>query len=948
MTPEEWEKVSRIFHSALEVPHHGRPAFLDKMCADDTTLRNEIESLLSANKDMDGFIDSPPSRPEISEMPSLTGAFFGHYRVEGSLGRGGMGEVYLATDTRLHRRVALKKLPDRYTKDPVFVRRFENEARAAATLNHKNLATIYTVEEFDGRPFITMEYVEGKTLDSHTPQDGLDVNTFRKWFTQIADGLGHAHERGVTHRDIKPGNIMISVDGSPKILDFGLARVNTVGLAAADDKTSTITDPGQIIGTPSYMSPEQAKGAETDHRSDIFSLGVVMYEAISGCRPFTGDSKAEIISGLLQNEPKDLSSVRDDIPEPLARLVMKCLAKKRSDRPRNMREVANILSNTGAQQETGFYGSSFAERLLPRTSPPHPVWAFTAVIGVAAAVASFWYFFSSPVDPPLTLASMTMRRLTQSNNIGGVVIAPDGRSIVYVSSEENAKRALWVRRVDDPTPLQLVPPEPVQFWSRPIISEDGDQAYYLTANSAETHGTIYRISTLGGSPRKLIENVSHLGDISTAGEKVLFVRYGPPTRILSASSSDGSGETVVHEASDDRTVYKEPRLSADGTQIYFIKHTRIDGIERWSLVSIPASGGSETEFFNQKEALGEIHPLQDRNIILMTAVDPATNLHQIFYLSLTDGKRTRLTNDLNSYRNLSIDNAGNIASIQVSEAARVYVGPADDLRNAKPLTKEPNAYGFVDWTPDGRVIYDAYENNKAHIWISDLSGKSTQLTDGVSEDIWPRVSGDGRFIVFSSDRGGPHRVWRMNIDGSNPTILTDLPGQTERPMFAADGRTVYFYWHDGGRWKLAGVPVEGGPIETIRELPVGYSFFWAMSPDGKYTASTHREPGGNRSKVAILPVGSQTPQFILDIWPTGFLRWTPDGKGLIYKERQSKDGVDNKIFAIDLDRRVPKVLFDADPDNIPDLVYSRDRKKAAMVRVQNTSDAVLLAGYAQK
>ena len=262
MTPERWEIISKIFNEAAALKAGQRRKFVKEACAGDRALMAEVESLLSAHEDAGDFIENPIVENlvgDISEMPTLTGTLIGHYRIDKSIGRGGMGDVYLATDTRLDRCVALKKLPEKCSTDSLLLRRLRNEAKAAATLNHPNVATIYSVEDIDDKPFITMEYVDGRTLDAVTPSEGMDIGKFLEIFIQVADALKHAHENGVIHRDIKPGNIMLTADGTPKILDFGLAQI------AVDDKpfgvrSSTITQPGQILGTPSYMSPEQTRG----------------------------------------------------------------------------------------------------------------------------------------------------------------------------------------------------------------------------------------------------------------------------------------------------------------------------------------------------------------------------------------------------------------------------------------------------------------------------------------------------------------------------------------------------------------------------------------------------------------------------------------------------------------------------------------------------------------
>lgn len=396
MTPETWDKIGEIFNTATEMDPDERGSYLDRACGSDIFIRREVESLLAANSLAGSFISEPAVdiaqlTSHIPEPQTLSGSDLGHYRIEKSIGKGGMGEVYLATDTRLNRRVAIKKLPDIYASDPDFVKRFQNEAQAAATLNHANVATIYSVEHYDGRPFITMEYVEGKTLDSQIPEGGIDLADFFEWFVPIADAIRHAHEKGVVHRDIKPGNIMISAEGTPKILDFGLAQVATGTLS----RDSSITKQGQIIGTPAYMSPEQAEGKVVDARSDIFSFGVVMYEALTGIRPFTGESYAEVVSNVLKHDPPSAGRLRPGIPKHLTRLIEGCLKKRPHERFGDMSEVKSILEKKGSTRIAETSTGSFTNRLYRESPPGSMKWLLAGGILTLVFALLGWLYFSS-------------------------------------------------------------------------------------------------------------------------------------------------------------------------------------------------------------------------------------------------------------------------------------------------------------------------------------------------------------------------------------------------------------------------------------------------------------------------------------------------------------------------------------------------------------------------
>ncbi len=945
MTPEKWEKVGRIFHSAAVLDGEERTAFLRTVCSGDDELLREVESLISADNCAEEFIAEPAVNVAELEPPdepeSLAGALLGHYRIETSIGRGGMGEVYLATDTRLNRKVALKKLPDQFIGDPAFVRRFRIEAQAAAGLNHPNVATIYSVEESDGKPFITMEYVDGKTLEDLTPAGGLDLGVFLDWFIQLSGALRHAHEKGVTHRDIKPGNIMIAADGVPKILDFGLAQISA-GAVSPSGTTANITEPGQVIGTPSYMSPEQAEGKEVDGRSDIFSFGVVMYEALTGVRPFSGSSHAELVSNLLKSDPPMVSDLRPGVPLLVVRLIARCLAKRRRERPQNMQEVRTILSEAKAVMNAGVTSNSLGQRLYREASSPSMLWQGGAVLAVILASFSGWYFFPLDSASPLNFENMTIRRLSQTQNVVFAHISRDGRSVAYNTIEANENRSLWIRRIEDRNALQLIEPQPVQFWGGLTMSDDGNNVFYITAERSARHGTLYRVSSLGGPPRKLVETVNDLGSLSPDGKRMLYIRYSEPVTLLSANVEDGSDERIV-TAGAPGDILRDPHYSPDGLFIYFIKLERSDGVEFWSLRRLSVDGSEEVTIVpNQRERISEIAFWDDPNALLLNAADPESSLSQLYYVSLPDGGRTRITNDLNSYFGVSVDATGsNVVAAQRYDEKRVWVGETSNLAGMKPVSAETNAYLTADWTPDGRLVHDAVDNNRPHIWICDEDGDNPQqLTPNSSDDFQPVVSMDGRFIIFTSTRDGFNQIWRMNIDGSNQVLLARVDGLTSAARLAPDRSSVIFHWFRDGRRTLGRVPIEGG--ETV-EMPLFGDAHWAISPDGSMVAYSAWDEAANRVKVIIEPIGSERPNRTLDIAPTYILKWTADSRGLVYRERQAGDNPEATVMEWLLTAAEPIILFSTEPEYVIDFTYSRDGKKAAAVRGRLITDAVLLA-----
>ncbi len=379
MNPERWQQIDRLLEAALELEASQRTAFLDQACAGDEELRSEVESLLCVHGQADGFL-SKPALDEVArdmacdEPPSLIGRQIGHYQILSRLGEGGMGIVYKARDTRLNRMVALKVLPPELLNDPERKRRFVQEAKAASSLNHPNIITVYDIVSDDGVDFIVMEYVAGQTLAEILASRRLALDDALKVAVQIASALAAAHGAGVVHRDLKPGNIMVDAQGIVKVVDFGLAKLTARKVFgelsdAQATKTDTAfgTEEGAILGTVAYMSPEQAEGKPVDGRSDIFSFGALLYELLTRRRAFQADSSLAILTAILREDPKPASSVARGIPPELDRIVERCLRKDPERRFQSAADLKVTLEDLRGEirqrkpsVRSGFAGSSVA------------------------------------------------------------------------------------------------------------------------------------------------------------------------------------------------------------------------------------------------------------------------------------------------------------------------------------------------------------------------------------------------------------------------------------------------------------------------------------------------------------------------------------------------------------------------------------------------------------
>jgi serine/threonine-protein kinase len=415
MTPERWKKLDALFHEVLELQGEARAAHLAKMCGDDGQLRAEAERLLAAHERESSFIDSPIFAEDAALTDdgdeSPVGRSIGHYKIVSLLGRGGMGEVYLAEDSRLERKVALKVLPAAFTQDRDRVRRFEREAKAASALNHPNILTIHEIGEVDGAHYIVSEFVEGETLRERMRREPLSLTAALDVGQQVAGALAAAHAAGITHRDIKPENVMLRPDGLVKVLDFGLAKLTEPSRATVDtDKLATnqsLTEPGQVMGTPHYMSPEQARGVGVDARSDIFSLGVVLYEMIAGQPPFVGATPTDIIISIVQQEPGPLP----EAPQELEQVVAKALCKDREERYQTAREMLAALKGLKQHLESETKLDRASGVAARQTWPWRKV-AVAGVVVVLLAVAWLWLAQRKPEAPAPVIAVLPFRNLS--------------------------------------------------------------------------------------------------------------------------------------------------------------------------------------------------------------------------------------------------------------------------------------------------------------------------------------------------------------------------------------------------------------------------------------------------------------------------------------------------------------------------------------------------------
>src|SRR5438477_1183951 len=408
MNAQRWQQVNDLFHSAVERAPEEWTAFLDEACHSDESLRREVKSLLASHERTENFIESPAfeTAPELligDGAGELIGELIGHYLIERLIGVGGMGEVYLARDVQLGRKAALKLLPEHLPADEAQLSRFKAEARSASALNHPNILTVYEIGSEGIVQFIATEFIEGVTLRALLADEKMNVRTALEIAVQVASALAAAHEAGVVHRDIKPENIMLRPDGYVKVLDFGIAKLTEEGTAREHHELATTsglqTRPGLVLGTGRYMSPEQARGQKVDARSDIWSLGVVLYEMVVGIPPFTGETPSDCIASILTKEPPPLSGLLPDVPLKLEEILQKALRKDRNERYQTARELLGDLHTLKGEPElAGPARAGVIVRQIKRHK--RGVLLMLAVAVLAAVAFAYSFFFVAPPPPP--------------------------------------------------------------------------------------------------------------------------------------------------------------------------------------------------------------------------------------------------------------------------------------------------------------------------------------------------------------------------------------------------------------------------------------------------------------------------------------------------------------------------------------------------------------------
>jgi len=898
-----------------------------------------------------------------------------HYRIIRKLGSGGMGLVYEAEDTKLGRRVALKFLKDTSSHNAAAMERFLREARAASALNHPGISTIYAIEECDGHTFIAMELLEGESLDKTLHKGTMPIARSVEICMDVADALSAAHKKGIVHRDIKPANIFLTSDGATKILDFGLAKLLETeegddAVTLGDLETVFQTNPGTTVGTVVYMSPEQARGEELDPRTDLFSLGTVLYGMVTGRHPFGGSTSAVILGNILHTAPVSPAQFNGNVSPELERIINKLLEKDRemryqfaaelrADLKRLLRELEPMRPSSDSHVTASRSAVSAVQSaprtpsgssrissgsVLVETAQQHKLGTGAIIMGVLvlAAAAGYGIYALVQRNQPVPFERFSIENVSNNGHIVQAAISPDGKYLLQ-ALEEKGLQSLWLHHIPTETNKEVVEPAATRYESL-RFSPDGNYIYFLRREeSEEALSVLYRASVLGGTPQVLIKDVDSPVTFSPDGAHFAFLRqmHDTPNWDLLIAKSDGSIERPIFSGRPIKSDSYVPAWSPDGKTILLpVVQPSNDAIGGLSAVNV-ATGKEQTVVSSPEQIFYVPAWMPDGSGLIVNSARLGNGQLQahLGYLTYPGGVFRELTTDTNSYSQQSISKDGKtLAAIQGRLRYELEVAPAGEPDKLAAVTLSSRLPIWQwDWTADGNLVLPQSGDVKT---VSPDGKEKMLFTD--NKHVVDQVSscGNGRYLVFrqlARTNAASSNIWRANIDGSDQQQLTK--GMSDRsPVCSRDGRWVY-YQDNNDNGYLKRVPIGGGSPETLVKFAMGA---YSLSPDGKYVASLEvRELDHKLMLRADTAEGHKMMYHDIDqraLTGSG-LAYTPDGKSVIFVVRDK--GVDN-LWSQPLDGSASKPLTHFAAERILRFVFSPDGSKLAIERGEEESDVVLL------
>ena len=892
-----WAQLDALFEAALDQPPERQERWVEEACGSDTELRAELQRLLAlADAEDDGLEPAGAMTATLwdevarelrtpADVRALEpGNRLGHFRIRRLLGRGGMGQVYVAEDERLGREIALKMLPPEIASHERR-KRFQREAVAIASLNHPNIVHVYSIEELDGVPIMTMERVRGRTLADLIPPAGLPLKQLLDVAVDLASALAAAHEQGIIHRDLKPANVMVGDDGRVKVLDFGLAKL-AAGSSSAPLPNASATSEGQIVGTVAYMSPEQAEGQRVDPRTDIFSLGIVLYEMSTGRPPFRGESAAAVLSSILKDTPPNVTDVNPRLPTDLARIVKRCLAKDLDRRYQTALDVRNELEDLRYEVDSRkLFQSAAGRRGRLSGGRVGALFAVLAALGAAAGVVTSRWGRDRPRPLDGTFAQLT-------SDPGQEIfpsLSPDGGFLAYASPAAG-NWDVYLLRAGGSRAINLTAGTPEDD-SQPAFSADGER---IAFRSGRDGGGLFVMGATGESVRRV--NPSGWNPTwSPGGDEIAFAT-APVFRSPLDRPAKSALWAVDVASGERREVFSgdavQPSWSPNGHRIAFWAVSP-DSARR-DVWTVPAAGGEPAAVTADEAAdWNPVWSSDGSHLFFVSDRSGSMNLWRVAIDERTgraEGPPEPVTAPSPFACHVTLSRDGSrlayTSAVVRQSIASAGFDPARGALAGRPrlVVQDVGGVSAPRVSPDGEWLAYYRAGVQEDIVLVRPDGRERRpLTEDPARDRFPEWSPDSQRLVFYSNRGGSYEVWTVDRDGSGLRALTETPGFVRYPSWSPDGTRVAFSVPGGSGlifdparpWdsQEPAVLPSFGPEEDF--VP----FDW--SPDGERLAGYVLGADGLRRGLVVLDLASGRYEKLTD---SGlFPRWLSDGRRLLFQ-----------------------------------------------------------------